>query len=309
MTKWLSFLVLLALMLGAPYIEAQDIARGGFVAEKTTPLIGEQVTLRLIVEVPQQSVVQLPQISENWPPFTVREIGVVTTSTQNGKDFYEQSFKVLLWQPGDFSTPETLLKYQPPGSQQIFQLIVEPAYFSVASTLMDSDKSLRPLKPPILMPFVPFWIIISTSILVMGLVVWGVRFWRLRRLATLQELKLAGSLHGPAQKAINDLKRLVGQSEDAITIYAQTVDCVRVYLQMRFNVDASDMTTSEILLALKTQQDTPEKDLDELGRLLERADLVKFARAQPRFEAAKQFAGFASQWISRLEQVIDQKIS
>jgi hypothetical protein len=68
--------------------------------------------------------------------------------------------------------------------------------------------------------------------------------------------------------------------------YIRLTDIVRPYLERRFGVPALDLTTSEILAAIAgTGGDTRALGEGtakaELMRLLEEADLVKFARLEP----------------------------
>jgi hypothetical protein len=62
--------------------------------------------------------------------------------------------------------------------------------------------------------------------------------------------------------------------------YIRLTDIVRPYLERRFGVPALDLTTGEILLAMARAGGETTAML-ELKRLLEEADLVKFARLAP----------------------------
>ena len=73
--------------------------------------------------------------------------------------------------------------------------------------------------------------------------------------------------------------------------YSSLTDIVRVYLNGRFGVQAMESTTAEIMQMTKN---VPEIDKDlrsNLQDLLERADFVKFAKAQA--EANENEASFA----------------
>ena len=59
--------------------------------------------------------------------------------------------------------------------------------------------------------------------------------------------------------------------------YTLVTDVIRRYLEARFNVDAIDRTTSELLGELEDRRCRVEK----LDGLLNEADLVKFARFKP----------------------------
>lgn len=71
---------------------------------------------------------------------------------------------------------------------------------------------------------------------------------------------------------------------------------VRSYLEGRYHIPALESTTYEIMQSLQKQSDLPEQGMENLRKLLETSDLVKFAKAEPDpgihdllFEQAKAF--------------------
>ena len=62
--------------------------------------------------------------------------------------------------------------------------------------------------------------------------------------------------------------------------YSELVDILRRYLARRFGVEASDMTTTETLRAV-SRLHLPDDAVRALRSILEAADAVKFARAEP----------------------------
>ena len=62
--------------------------------------------------------------------------------------------------------------------------------------------------------------------------------------------------------------------------YTGITDILRVYLQERYHIGAPEMTTDEIMLALK-RKDISEDMKKELREILVLSDLVKFAKENP----------------------------
>ena len=62
--------------------------------------------------------------------------------------------------------------------------------------------------------------------------------------------------------------------------YTELTDIVRIYIEDRFNVNAVEMTTEEILDGMK-RTDAGKASIDKLSHTLMLADLVKFAKEQP----------------------------
>jgi hypothetical protein len=58
-------------------------------------------------------------------------------------------------------------------------------------------------------------------------------------------------------------------------------DIVRIYIEGRFGVDALEMVTSEVLDAMRASGQLDEPNLEGLRRILQTADMVKFAKYNP----------------------------
>lgn len=66
---------------------------------------------------------------------------------------------------------------------------------------------------------------------------------------------------------------------DPKAYYTALTDVIRKYIQRRFNFNALEMTSSEIIDALMSSAN--QKDIDDLKKLFQTADLVKFAKHNP----------------------------
>ena len=75
------------------------------------------------------------------------------------------------------------------------------------------------------------------------------------------------------------LQRLCQQGKHK-TYYSGLTDILRTYIDSRFGVGAMEMTTDEIIEAMR-KVDLPQKSSMDLVDILREADLVKFAKAMP----------------------------
>ena len=62
--------------------------------------------------------------------------------------------------------------------------------------------------------------------------------------------------------------------------YTELVDILRQYLQGRFGINAMEMTSSQIVRALRSNPET-RMTADEMRGVLSVADFVKFAKVRP----------------------------
>ena len=99
----------------------------------------------------------------------------------------------------------------------------------------------------------------------------------------------------PFDRALLELKALEEErprlQEEYKSYYSKLTDVVRRYLEEEANITALESTSRELLNKLELLKDSGKFDLDgetllSLKRVLEHADLVKFARSAPEFEVA-----------------------
>lgn len=129
------------------------------------------------------------------------------------------------------------------------------------------------------------WSLLALALL--AAVVWAV-LWALRRHG-----RSIGSLFKPAPpvpphvRAIRDLEELhnrkLWQNNRHKLYYSSLTDILRTYIAGRWGVGAMEMTSDEIIRALR-EVEMPDKSRMEMTSVLRDADLVKFAKAVPEAE-------------------------
>ena len=101
----------------------------------------------------------------------------------------------------------------------------------------------------------------------------------------------------PHEIALRDLRQLHGErlwQEGKHKLYYSTLtDILRAYIAGVWGVGALEMTSDEILEAMR-EVDIPQKQSMDLSDILRSADLVKFAKAMP--EAEENEAAYSAAW-------------
>jgi len=150
-------------------------------------------------------------------------------------------------------------------------------------SVLPADTSLRvpkPARPLIVLPVFNWWLWLG----LLAAAIAAVLLWLIwRRYRNRPKAPIDPYVRAQQEFARIEARRLldVGRSAD---YFAAMVDVAREYLSARVpGVRPSD-TTSELLRAMKPREGVEA----ELPRLLERADLVKFARAEPSREEARE---------------------
>jgi hypothetical protein len=160
----------------------------------------------------------------------------------------------------------------------------DSATVTVASVLPREMKDINELKPAESFPNYWLWIVPGILLLVAGLVYAGYRL--VRRLRRNREL--AASPLPPWEQALAALDELPWQEWLAAgqikRFYYALSQVLKRYIERRFEFNAVEQTTTEILASLRTYK-TPMRD--EAGQFLTRSDFVKYARTVPPDEEAR----------------------
>ena len=154
-------------------------------------------------------------------------------------------------------------------------------------SVLPADTSLRVPKPPrplIVLPVFNWllWLALLAAAIIAALLWWAWRHYRNRPKAPVDPYARAQQ-----EFARIEQRRLLEDGNYA-GYYARMVDVVREYLAARVPGVRRSNTSSELLRTMKPHDGVKA----ELPRLLERADLVKFARANVSLEEARE-AGLA----------------
>jgi hypothetical protein len=260
-------------------------------ADNEVPLLGERFELTVTITAPGNAEIL------SWPEFPedealeVLEIGEIEASILEDTITYTRIYQVILWETGDYLSPEMLVPYQLNGPTSS---TVVRSFAVLVPSQVDNPESAAP-KPavaPIDLPYIPPWVyagIIAMIVLVLMLIS------RLLQLSKTQVSQLIATT--PTQKTIAQLEDLKLQGLPPATIYQLVADNLRQYLQIQFEINAIEMTTAELINALSDNPTLSKEQKQRLKLVLEQADLVKFARFQPDDVASTRLVNFAIKWL------------
>ncbi len=302
-----AILVLLYLAF-ARFVFAQVAITARWSSDAPSVLVGEPVNLVLIAEAPIEAIVTFPEFPSDWQPFDVQFLGGVSKSIGGDTATYRQTLTVIAWSTGEHSTPETYIQYQLTPGDPVQRILANPTVISVPSVLDSQDSELRPLKPPVSLPYLPPWLLFVGVAVFIG-VVRGTSWWRSRpgrlQLDSMRAPNIAQN-YSPKQRALAEIRTIRGGRLSPALVYAAVADCLRNYLSHQFSVNAPDMTTMELMSTLETKEIISKAQQRELARMLEYADLVKFADAQPGERAVNQLLDTAEKWVDATETVEEE---
>src|SRR5882672_7554283 len=159
--------------------------------------------------------------------------------------------------------------------------------------------SLRDIKPPVEIP--NGWLIVWYSLGAIAaavVVFWAWRYWRKRR-AQLAIVPVIPP-HVRARQKLQDALALLGQPREFCILVSDTI---RGYLEERFDFHAPERTTEEFLYELRGTELLTRDQKESLGEFLNRCDLVKFAKYEPREPELRDLHSSALRLVEETEPV------
>lgn len=275
--------------------------------------IGEQFHLDIEILQPSDISIMFPEIKDtlisnievlqSYPRDTIAE-------GENLK--ISQRYRLTSFDSGFYEIPT--LKFYIRSGQWSDSLESNPMYLLVHSVAVDS--TIYDVKAPIHMPvsFLEAFPFIVGGLLLVAAIYFTVRY--LRRRKKKKGLFTPDRPEDPAHVvALRELDRLreekLWQRSEFKPYYTRLTDTIRRYMERRYNIPAMEMTSYEILDTWK-QSERPDDDLSaKLNRLLNLADLVKFAKEKPiasdneeNLDRAYEFVKITA-WVQKIEEEKD----
>jgi hypothetical protein len=186
-----------------------------------------------------------------------------------------------------------------------------PVFFK--SIVAEGDDEFRPLKP--IFDFAAafwIWIIAALIFILMGWLIY--RYLQNREIKEPQPIEefIPEPFINPMDKLEKDLHTLSGSDsplnhKDFKEFYVLLGDAIRRYFEDVYDIDALEMTSGEILRHLRVYP--ANKEVIKITRkVLNEADMVKFAKFEPDIPQAKKALNIAFQFVNVVSEVDKSRI-
>jgi hypothetical protein len=250
-------------------------------------MIGDQIGMELGINVPENSQVQWPMIADTiMQNIEVVTRGEVDTLFDSGRMIMKQRLTVTSFDSGYFEVPPFDFLYILKDDTTVYNTESGSFYLQVYVPEVDTAQPFKVIKGPIEEPYtfgeILPWILIG--LVVLAALVFLV-FWLRKRKKNQPLFKAKPKpLLPPDVEAINKLEEIrlarVWQSGKVKQYFSSLTDVMKVYLKRRYGFDAPEMTSDEIIDVLSNHSVNPGA-MEKLQGMMQLADLVKFAKAQP----------------------------
>lgn len=256
--------------------------------DRAVATTGDLITYRVTVEYATDFEVDVPEAGAEIAGFRIVELGRDKPVEKRDRIIDERWYQLRADLVGSYVLPPVEVRYRPraaageePADWQV--LSTSEIFVEVESVLpLDGEaEDIRGIKPlrTIQRPAPWLWIVLGlAAAAVLGVVVW--LYWRYRSRRREQVPRVP-----PHELAFAALEALRGVDfNDPVAVrrfYFQLSAAVRAYVEGRFGLNATDLTTEEIVRGLPQLTDLDAEQNAVLKSFLMDTDQVKFAHHAP----------------------------
>lgn len=253
--------------------------------------IGEQIIWTVFVDTDSTANVIFPE-GQTFSPLETVEAFKTDTTRKKNRFTLEKSYALTQFDSGSYKLPTQRIDINGQG------FFTDSFRINVATVPVDTlNQKMYDIKDLMIVEKshsdwwkVALWILLGLVVLA-GLLYWFV----FRKKPLTEEEKVA--LLPPYDRALLELKKLENSKyliqDEYKKYYSELTEIVRSYLEEDVHVSALESTTDQLIDKLELMTDSGELELDkdtisQFKRILQTADLVKFAKSKPDTSVAEQ---------------------
>lgn len=259
--------------------------------DTTSIKIGEQIIWTVTVDTDSTAQVIFPD-GQTFSPLETVEAFATDTTRKNDRLTLIKSYALTQFDSGSYKLPTQRIEINGQG------FFTDSTRIEVANVPVDTlNQKMYDIKPLIAVEKnYSNWWKIALGILLSFAILGGLLYWFVFRKKPLTEDEKVALLP-PYDRALLELKKLENSKyliqDEYKKYYSELTDIVRSYLEEDAHVSALESTTDELIDKLEMMTDAGELELDkdtisQFKRILQTADLVKFAKSKPETSIAEQ---------------------
>ena len=198
-----------------------------------------------------------------------------------------QDIKLTSFDSGFYTIPQVPFRYRLLPDTSVKTASSGLSMLMVHTMKVDTTNVIKPIKGPLRVPVtflevLPYILIALAVIALIILLVW----YRNRRKKHQPLIQIRPKVRlQPHEKALQELEKLrtkkLWQEGKVKEYHSELTDILRIYIETGFGVPAMESTTFEIINKLRQDNVFAKTLIEKLDRLLQNADMVKFAKMVP----------------------------
>lgn len=278
-------------------------------ADTTAIRIGEQIRFKITVESDTTATVIFPE-GQTFSPLETVEALKTDTTRRNDRMTLQKIYALTQFDSGSYIIPIQRIEIDGQG------YFTDSLSVRVGTVPVDTTKqNMYDIKPLMAVEksHADTWklvLLVLACLLVLG----GLLYWFVFRKKPLTEAEKVALLP-PYDRALLELKRLENSKyliqDEYKQYYTELTAIVRSYLEEDVHVSALESTTGQLIDTLHMMTDAGELKLDEstilqFQKILETADLVKFAKSKPSTSVAEADRKLVEQLLTRTKEALPE---
>lgn len=248
--------------------------------------IGQQTKLHLLITHPKNVAVQFPFVPDTLSKVEFISKSPIDTVTSDAKNITrKQDIVLTAWDSGFFVITPFVFTFKNAGDTNHLTAETQPLLLTSNVIPVDTTKAIRDITKPISVGLSWQEILPYLLAVIVILIIAGVIYYLKKRKVPVVEIIAPKIPPKPAHEiALAELDQLkeekLWQQGYFKQYHTRITEIIRGYIGRRYNVDALEMTTDDILKYSQINH-LPDSNYEQVKYLLQLADLAKFAKAQP----------------------------
>ena len=275
-----------------------------------TIMIGDQLRLRVTINKDIMVVTEFPEFKDGLGGvFSILNQSNIDTILQEGRNVtLRRDYLVTGFDAGYFNLGKfPVLNIKKNSTDTIFSQ--DSLRLFVNTFIIDTTKHqllnvTPPIDAPLIFDEIKYWVYGG----IVGLIVLVVLIYLIKKYYKNRKRKEAGVILLPPHiEAINELEKLYTLKlwrDGRHKIYhTKLSDIIRNYIHRRYNINAMEMTSEEIMSSLRSL-DVNSSILNKLSDSMSLSDLVKFAKFAPEDEESEGSLSTAYEFVEQTKPII-----
>lgn len=250
-------------------------------------MIGDQVHFALGITVPENMVVTWPLLVDTITSNIeiIKQSSIDTTYSENDISL-KQQFTITSFDSGYFEIPQINFNFRHKDDSTYFTTSTGILFLQVFVPEVDTAQAFKPIANPLQEPYtlseILPWVLGGLAIIaIIVLTILYIAKRKKKQPIFKRKPKPALPAHVVAIKKLEELRlSKKWQAGHLKKYYSELTDIIREYMTNRYNFDAPEMTSYEILKKLH-EFNINKEAMSKMEATLNLADMVKFAKANP----------------------------
>ncbi len=245
--------------------------------DKKSVLIGDRIVYTIEIRSFKNLDIEAVDIKKDKiGNFEIKDSGSKRSRTLFGKHIFVKWYSVAAYSTGRDVIPSVAIRYKTKGSSEWNILKTPELPVMIGSVLPPGVPvtDIKDIKGPISFYSIGPWIIAFASFFIVAAILAGL----FRKLVRRKILKPS---HEIALKELETIRASFRSGGNIKEYYVGISDCVRRYIEARFDLKAPEMTTEEFLDSLKDSAALSSSHKGLMRDFMSACDLVKFAKYMP----------------------------